>query len=350
MELNHFPDYDLLHQEKISAKETQPLIQTTFMIKTYNTIQIVLFVVLFSFINKFALAQENHIQFQVINDTAHVANDIPEDSLGNLMNIDEDSDLFDNVDHGNGMLFSYFSWMPGYNLYQNFDIITIHYRHQGSASRDTLDLSGYHHPANFRKTSDYGWRHRRMHRGVDLGYPVGTPVACAWDGIVRISKGSNTGGYGNLVVVRHNNGLETYYAHLSKRLVNPGQTVKAGEIIGLGGNTGRSYGAHLHFEVRYLGMDINPNKLIDFDNFALKHDTMFVSGYNVSTPNPTQTQLQQQQQPSQPKPVASQYYKVRRGDSLGKIAQKYHTSVSKLKKLNHLKSDFIREGQRLRVR
>lgn len=294
-------------------------------------------------------AQENHIQFRVVNDTAQINADIPEDSLGNLMNIDEDADLFDKVDHGSGMLFTYFNWMPGYNLYQNFDIITIHYRHQGSAPRDTIDLTGYHHPAQFKKTSDYGWRHRRMHRGVDLGYPVGTPVAAAWDGIVRISKGSNTGGYGNLVVIRHNNGLETYYAHLSRRLVNPGQTVKAGDIIGLGGNTGRSYGAHLHFEIRYLGNDINPNRLVDFDNFKLKYDTMYVSGYNVSTPNPTPAQLQQQQQPSQPA-ASAQYYKVRKGDNLGRIAQKYHTTVTKLKKLNHLRSDFIREGQRLRVR
>ncbi len=316
-----------------------------------NTISIVLFIICSLLFNKSLLAQENHIQFNVVNDTAHIDTAIPEDSLGDILGIDEDSDLFDNVDHGDGMLFSYFSWMPGYNLYQNFDIIRIHYKHIGSAPRDTIALSGYHHPANYKKTSDYGWRHRRMHRGVDLGYPVGTPVSSAWDGIVRISKGSNTGGYGNLVVIRHNNGLETYYAHLSRRLVNPGQVVKAGDIIGLGGNTGRSYGSHLHFEIRYLGVDINPNRLVDFDNFTLKYDTMYVSGYSVSTPNPTPQQIQQQQQPAKPKPSTSAvYYKVRRGDNLGRIAQKYHTSVSKLKKLNHLRSDFIRDGQRLRVR
>ena len=287
------------------------------------------------------VAQENHIQFNVVNDTAHIEAVIEEDSLGNLINSMYDSNL-DNVDHGNGLLFTYFNWMPGFNLYQNFDIVTIHYRHQGSAARDTIDLAGYHHPANYR------YRHRRMHRGVDLGYPEGTPVAAAWDGIVRISKGTaNTGGYGNLVVIRHDNGLETYYAHLSRRLVNPGQMVKAGDIIGLGGNTGRSYGSHLHFEVRYLGNDINPNRLIDFENFKTKYDTLFISGYTVSVPNPTQPTVQ----PTTPKPQSSaQYYKVRKGDNLGKIAAKYHTTVSKIKKLNRLRSDFIREGQRLRVR
>lgn len=294
-----------------------------------------------------SFAQENHIQFNVVNDTAQIEAVIEEDSLGNLINSMYDANL-DNVDHGNGMLFTYFNWMPGYNLYQNFDIVTIHYRHQGSAARDTIDLTGYHHPAQYRVTSNYGYRHRRMHRGVDLGYPEGTPVSAAWDGIVRISKGTaNTGGYGNLVVIRHDNGLETYYGHLSRRLVNPGQMVKAGDIIGLGGNTGRSYGSHLHFEVRYLGMDINPNRLIDFDSFNVKFDTLYISGYTVSVPNPTS----KPEQTVKPKPSGSpQYYKVRKGDNLGKIAAKHHTTVTKLKKLNHLKSDFIREGQRLRVR
>ena len=300
-----------------------------------------------SFVFQTAFSQEDHIQFNVINDTAHIDAQIPVDSLGLAFDTD-DKDYYDNIDHGDGMLFTYFNWMPGYNLYQNFDIVTIHYRHQGSAARDTIVLTGYHHPANHRITSNYGYRHRRMHRGVDLGYPEGTPVAAAWDGMVRISKGTaNTGGYGNLVVIRHDNGLETYYAHLSRRLVNPGQTVKAGDIIGLGGNTGRSYGAHLHFEVRYLGNDINPNRLIDFENFKLKFDTLYVSGYTVSTPAPPSAD----QQPVKPKSNGTpQYHKVRKGETLGGIAIKYHTTVSKIKKLNHLRSDFIRDGQRLRVR
>ena len=308
---------------------------------------ILLLLLLIPFVGRMS-AQENPPPLNVVNDTARIEAEIEEDSLGNLINSMYDSNL-DNVDHGNGMLFTYFNWMPGYNLYQNFDIVTIHYRHQGSAARDTIDLTGYHHPANYRVTSNYGFRHRRMHRGVDLGYPEGTPVSAAWDGIVRISKGTaNTGGYGNLVVIRHDNGLETYYGHLSRRLVNPGQIVKAGDIIGLGGNTGRSYGPHLHFEVRYLGNDINPNRLIDFENYTLKYDTMFVSGYTVSVPNPA---TGQPEQTVKPKPSGSpQYYRVRKGDNLGKIAAKHHTTVSKIKKLNHLRSDFIREGQRLRVR
>ena len=316
------------------------------MIKAKNIFRILFILITSVLFHNTLLAQENHIQFSVVNDTVRIDNVVPDDSLGKLLG-DDESDL-DNVDHGEGMLFTYFNWMPGYSRYQNFDIIRIHYHHTGSAPRDTIVLTGYHHPANYPKTSDYGWRWRRMHRGVDLGYPVGTPVAAAFDGIVRISKGSNTGGYGNLVVIRHDNGLETYYAHLSRRLVNPGQMVKAGDIIGLGGSTGRSTGPHLHFEVRYLGLDINPNKLIDFVNYKTKFDTLYISGYSVSTPNPPSHE-QQQAAAAKPQPKAV-YYRVRKGDNLGRIAIKYHTTVSKIKKLNHLRSDFIREGQRLRVR
>lgn len=318
--------------------------------KKNNLITNILIVLTISFTAVSTLsAQENHIQFSVVNDTARIDSSIPEDSLGSLLGGDDESDL-DNVDHGDGMLFTYFTWMPGYSRYQNFDIVRIHYRHTGSAPRDTVVLTGYHHPANYPKTSDYGWRWRRMHRGVDLGYPVGTPVAAAFDGMVRISKGSNTGGYGNLVVIRHDNGLETYYAHLSRRLVNPGQMVKAGDIIGLGGSTGRSTGPHLHFEIRYLGIDINPNKVVDFENFKTKFDTLYISGYSVSTPNPPSHEQQQAAAAKKASTSGAVYYKVRKGDNLGRIAQKYHTTVSKIKKLNRLRSDFIREGQRLRVR
>ena len=314
-------------------------------INTYIVSFIALIMILLS--SSKIYAQENHIQFSVINDTAHVENDAPEDSLGNIMGIDEDPKYFDNIDHGEGMLFTYFKWMPGYNLYQNFDVLSVHYRHIGSAAPDTIVLGDYVHPAQYKVTSNYGYRHGRMHRGIDLGYPVGTPVMAAFDGIVRVSKGNNTGGYGNLIVIRHNNGLETYYGHLSRRLVNPGQIVHAGDIIGLGGNTGRSYGAHLHFEIRYLGMDINPNRVVNFDEYKLKYDTLYISGYNVGTKYVEPKEVKPA--PSKPR-VTAVYYKVKPGDCLGSIAGKYHTSVSAIKKLNHLRSDNIRDGIRLHVR
>jgi len=183
-----------------------------------------------------------------------------------------------------------------------------------------------------------------MHYGVDLGYPTGTPVVAAFDGIVRISK-SNAGGYGNLIVIRHDNNLETYYGHLSKRMVNPGQLVRAGDTIGLGGNTGRSYGSHLHFETRYLGTPFNPAKIIDFNNFNLIADTLYTSGeaVKVSTP-PVAKKVETS--PANNKV----YHRIRDGESLSTIARKYRTSVSAIKRLNGLRSDFIRAGRTLRVR
>src|SRR5574343_1124269 len=99
-------------------------------------------------------------------------------------------------------------------------------------------------------TSEFGWRKYRPHYGTDIDLEIGDTVVSAFDGMVRIAR-PKVGGYGNVVIIRHSNGLETVYAHLSKILVEPGQTIKAGELLGLGGNTGRSYGAHLHFDMRY---------------------------------------------------------------------------------------------------
>lgn len=292
--------------------------------------------------------EDNTLNFTTV-DGKPVMNDPMEyDSLG--LNSDSLEDVYDQVDKNvEPIMFLYFKWMPGYGAYEDFNIASVHYKHHTSAPADTLVLGKYVHPAPYKIYSNYGWRRRRMHRGVDLAYPTGTPVVAAFDGMVRISK-SNSSGYGNLVVIRHNNKLETYYAHLSKRLVNPGQIVHAGDTIGLGGSTGRSTGPHLHFEVRYLGYDFNPNKIIDFNNFRLAVDTLYTSGFQVTSP-----QLAAEKQANDAKVAASSssgkvYHKIRKGETLGSIAKKYHTYVSTIKRLNGLKSDFIREGQRIRVR
>lgn len=132
LERDNLTNYHLLHQKALNPQEAQSLTESPFYEKNINTIRIV-FIICTLFIAYNLQAQENHIQFSVVNDTAHVDNNIPVDSLGNMLGIEEDSDLFDNVDHGDGMLFSYFNWMPGYGLYQNFNIISIHYKHVGSA-------------------------------------------------------------------------------------------------------------------------------------------------------------------------------------------------------------------------
>ena len=301
----------------------------------------------------------NQINLNIIEGKNIIEDENSVDSLGFNLTYEEDDKSFDNIVYnGPSIQFLYFDWMPGFGLYQNFEVTSVHYKHSGPVYGDTLILANYCHPAKFNVTSNYGKRRRRMHYGIDLGYPTGTPVVAAFDGIVRISQ-TNAGGYGNLIVLRHNNDLETYYGHLSKRLVNPGQMVHAGDTIGLGGNTGRSYGSHLHFETRYLGIPFNPTKIIDFANYKLRSDTLYIRGCpaasNLAAKNSINTTIQnsssQQIASSASTNTSSKvYYKVKNGDTLSRIAQKYHTSVNQIKRLNGLRSDFLRIGQRLRVK
>lgn len=144
-----------------------------------------------------------------------------------------------------------------------------------------IDVSGYVAPVKGAVTSRYGYRARfgRMHRGLDLRLSIGDTVVAAFDGKVRLTKYEGRG-YGYYVVVRHDNGMETIYGHLSRFLVQPDQRVRAGQPIALGGNTGRSTGPHLHFETRYLGVDINPEAIIDFENFV-PHKDVFVFDKSV---------------------------------------------------------------------
>jgi len=126
----------------------------------------------------------------------------------------------------------------------------------------------FHFPCKGVKTSTYGWRWGRAHTGVDIALNVGDSVHAAFDGVVRVAK--YNGGYGNMVLIRHYNNLETLYGHLSVLKVKHGQKVKAGDIIGLGGSTGRSTGPHLHFECRLLYACIDPEWILDINNSCLK--------------------------------------------------------------------------------
>lgn len=210
--------------------------------------------------------------------------------------------------------------------------------------------------------SKYGYRRKRPHRGIDIPLTTGAPVCAAFNGVVRVAEGSsNTGGYGNLVVIRHDNGLETYYGHLSKILVKDNEPVRAGEAIGLGGSTGRSTGPHLHFETRYKGKAFDPERVVDWENGCVR-DTIFLiqkSYFNISShygkPDKVTPVANANQSSSTVKPATSTsgpvYYKIRQGDTLGKIAIKYHTSVSKLCKLNKIRETTILQiGRKLRVK
>jgi murein DD-endopeptidase MepM/ murein hydrolase activator NlpD len=213
-------------------------------------------------------------------------------------------------------------------------------------------------------TSRYGYRSGRHHSGIDLDLDVGDTVRAAWSGKVRYSK-YNDGGFGNLVIVRHHNGLETFYAHLSKLLVVPDQEVRAGEVLGLGGNTGRSFGPHLHFEVRFFDASINPEEVIDFQKKKVKDENLFVhKGLFVPGAKPseridhveTAPPVAQEQVTPPPvvrtvQPVNRKFYKVRSGDTLSEIAARHQTTVSKICQLNGIRpSTALQIGKSLRVR
>ena len=200
-----------------------------------------------------------------------------------------------------------------------------------------IPMAGFRLPHPGYVTSPYGWRRNRMHKGTDIKVQIGDSLRSAWDGQVRI-VGWDPHGYGYYVVVRHTNGLETVYGHLSSPLVDEYQKVSAGEVIGLGGNTGRSTGSHLHFEIRYLGEAMNPADFINFSTGELKNTDEYVIGIKAMK----QKKAEQ---------AAMKYHKVKSGDTLSGIAKKYGTTVKKLCQLNGIKeSKVLQIGQKLRVR
>lgn len=243
-----------------------------------------------------------------------------------------------------------------------------------------LDVRNYVMPVknNF-VTSNYGYRPRfgRVHKGVDLRAAIGDTVRAAFSGRIRLTK-YERGGYGFYVIVRHDNGLETVYGHLSKFLVKPDQVVKAGQPIALSGNTGGSTGPHLHFETRFMGYAINPEAIFDFENRTTHTDY-----YTFTKSNYTESRSYRRSAPRQTTYTASRNDNVKRsssyssrstshkyeksgkhgkkraesksvevknGDSLAKIAAKNGTTVAQLKKMNGIKGDKIKKGQKIKVK
>ncbi len=219
-------------------------------------------------------------------------------------------------------------------------------------------VTGYHCPyrGSVHPRGKYGPRRRRQHQGVDLPLKMGDPIYATFSGRVRISQ-YNKGGYGNLVIIRHDNGLETYYGHLSERLVEPDQWVEAGQIIGLGGSTGRSTGPHLHFETRYYGQSFDPERLIDFksgelcrDMFLLKKSYFSIHS-NAGQDFEDEIANEEQDKKEAAAKAAMRYHTIRKGDTLGALARKYGTTVNNICRLNGIRSTTIlRLGRRLRVR
>lgn len=235
------------------------------------------------------------------------------------------------------------------------------YKDANVPDKKVIDVSDFAMPCNGHVTSPYGYRAQfgRMHRGVDLKASIGDTIYAAFDGKIRLTRFEKKG-YGYYVVIRHSNELETIYGHLSRFLVKPNQSVKAGDPIALSGNTGRSTGPHLHFETRFMGYAINPAAIFDFDNKTVHTDyyTFNKSTYQDArdfSPNANKTVAEHRTAPVKSKAAAASQkaakkVKVKKGDSLASIAHRHGTTVDKLCRANGIsKKAKLKAGQTLKV-
>ena len=246
---------------------------------------------------------------------------------------------------------------PSGDLYEEWDNEFTHYNATALPNEATIDLRGFCMPTPSRViTSNFGARWGRQHKGLDIKVYIGDTIRAAFSGKVRIVK-YEPRGYGKYVVIRHHNGLETYYAHMSKQLVRENDEVKAGDPIGLGGNTGRSTGSHLHFETRLCGVALNPALMFDFRNQDVTGDyyTYHRSRYARESAQATRlrganasagssrfdTDDDDDSELAIAAPAASfapevHFHKVKKGETLQAIARKCHTTVDALCKLNRI--------------
>lgn len=247
-------------------------------------------------------------------------------------------------------------------------------RPQATPGGVNINLSGWYPPIKGMITSPFGWRKKRMHKGEDIKLYVGDTVKAAFDGVVR-TRSFDRRGYGYYYVLSHSNGLETVYGHLSGFIAPENAYVKAGQPIGLGGSTGRSTGPHLHFEMRYKGIPLNPSKLINFNTFQ-PHNTIYKvniaqaewdkdnegrggsSSISDSSSDQADANARRARNARNKKEVssrerggASAYHTIKRGDCLGSVARRYGTTVSRICQLNHLKSNAtLHVGQKIRYK
>ncbi len=233
-------------------------------------------------------------------------------------------------------------------LWEGFDTMAIHLPKLDPSSITepiTLELPRFSWPTptTARTSSHFGPRRRRFHYGLDLAQPTGEPIYAAFDGVVRISKRNKS--YGNLVIIHHSNGLETYYAHMSKRNVAAGDHVKSGDVIGLCGNTGRSFGSHLHFEIRYMGNAMNPEDVLDCSTHDLVSRTLVLGPDSFR-----KVAKGGKGGGGTGKASSNGWYRVRQGDTLEKIARRNGTTVRRLCQLNGISQNkTLHPGDRLKV-
>ena len=272
------------------------------------------------------------------NDTAFVENaDIDDEDVGG----EEDDDFFDENLSSNLSDENINYEVPAADIYSVWSNSSVNpYNVNIATIKDTIkfDMSEFVYPLvkPLHVTSRFGFRRGRHHNGIDLKLYVGDTLVAPMRGMVRIT--GDTGkrrGYGKYIVIRHYNGLETVYGHLSAINVEKNQIVEAGDLIGLGGNTGRSFGSHLHWEFRYLGNPINPEEIIDFETNKPKSEVYCL--VNKTTFNHIIEQGQ------------AKYWTVKKGDTLSRIASRTGVSVKRLCSINKItEKSILRIGQRIR--
>lgn len=274
------------------------------------------------FFSIFSFAQETPPTINPINETFDIdslLNEVEELEVDSLRTTDET--IYKNIWNSTQIRY------PANTLPDKRDTVVI--------CINGLNDNSYVHPYKGKVISKYGPRRGRMHTGIDIKLNSGDTVLCAFDGRVRLAKRFN--GYGNLVLVRHNNGLETIYGHLKSIKVKVNDTIKAGDLIGLGGRTGRATCDHLHFETRLFGEPFNSDKYIDFENYSLRTDKIYYANkrFEIDKNN------------FKKKPLASDgaalaaaggktKHVIRKGDTLSAIARKYRTSVTKICNANKI--------------
>ena len=240
---------------------------------------------------------------------------------------------------------------PAADLYEDWNNI---YAHRATALPDTfkINLRGFCMPTDNRVvTSNFGARWGRQHKGIDVKVYIGDTIRAAFSGKVRMVK-YEAGGYGKYVVIRHGNGLETIYGHMSKHLVAEDEIVEAGQPIGLGGNTGRSTGSHLHFETRLCGVALNPALMFDFKNqdvvgdyYMFYRDTYqkesIVANRLRGVGGKGKIEADEDTELAIAAPAATyakdvKFHKVKRGETLASIARKRGTTIDEICRLNRI--------------
>jgi murein DD-endopeptidase MepM/ murein hydrolase activator NlpD len=269
---------------------------------------------------------------------------------------------------GNALLPASLDFFPLNKYYSTWDTLCVRrYADPINTINDTIVLKlvqdgskSFVFPKKGQLLSPFGYRGRRVHAGVDIKLNLNDSVLAAFDGVVRMAR--YYAGYGKCVVIRHYNGLETLYSHLSKIKVRVNQPVAAGDLVGFGGSTGRASCNHLHFETRFQGQAFNPKQLIDFESFSLVSDSLIISKHTFGRSRDympgdktlvasTESNFDYKSGKATKKSGSKKYHTVKSGDTLYSISKKHGTTVKKLCALNGIKSTkLLQLGTRLRVK